>query len=194
MKFNSKEFDWYSLITAIIMLAVGIVVLIWPAAANRILAFVLAALVLIAGMVRTFFYFYRHESTSPFSFGGLTLGLTLLAVGLFLLLQPEVLIAVLPVILGCMLVFTGFGSLQTGFSLMRLKINKWFIPLIFALAALICGFLALFNSFGTANVLMVFLGISIVVEGVLQLVSLYLFRKNVKGIVVEAPTNPNSQG
>lgn len=192
MKFNLKEFDWYSFLTAIVMLIVGLVILIWPEVANRALAYTLSSLVALLGLVRTFFYFKRHESASPFSFGGLTLGLTLMAIGVFLLFEPEVLIGILPVLLGALLIFSGFGSLQTAVSLMGLKIQKWYVPLIFSVLALACGFVSLFNPFGTAKILMIFLGIAIAGEGVLMLVSMYLFRKHVKGVVVETVVPPGN--
>lgn len=192
MKFDAKEFDWYSLVSALILLIVGIVILIWPEQSNEVLAYTIAGIIALLGLFRTFLYFRRKESVSPFSFGGLTLGLTLTAIGAFLLLEPSVLIAILPILLGSLLIFSGFASLQTAFSLMGLKIPKWYIPLLFALAALACGFVSLFNPFGTAKVLMIFLGIALTGEGVMMLISLYLFRKNVKGVVVEATVPPQA--
>ena len=46
MKLQQTQFDWYSLLLAAVQLAVGLIVLIWPEQGDRILAFVLAALVL----------------------------------------------------------------------------------------------------------------------------------------------------
>ena len=74
-----------------------------------------------------------------------------------------------------MLIFSGFGSLQTAVELFRLHIRRWYIPLIFSLASLICGFIALINPFSTASVLMVFLGIALCGEGLLLLISVFLF-------------------
>ncbi len=175
---SKKSFDWYTLIAAAVQLLVGLTILIWPGESRNALAYVIACAIMLAGLARMALYFSRRERVSPFSFGGLSLGLSLTAVGLFFLLTPEVLISLLPVVLGCLLIFSGFGSLQTAVELMRLKACKWYIPLFFALAALVCGFVALLNPFATAKLLMVFLGISLCGEAALLLASLILFRQH----------------
>ena len=175
MKPKFQRFDWYNLIAALICLVIGVVILIRPSESSMVLVYVISGLIALAGLLRTILYFARHESVSPFAIGGLSIGLSLLAIGIFLLLAPKVLILVLPVTLGCMLIFSGFGSLQTAVELFRLHIRRWYIPLIFSLASLICGFIALINPFSTASVLMVFLGIALCGEGLLLLISVLLF-------------------
>ena len=175
MKPKFQRFDWYNLIAALICLVIGVVILIRPSESSMVLVYVISGLIALAGLLRTILYFERHESVSPFAIGGLSIGLSLLAIGIFLLLAPKVLILVLPVTLGCMLIFSGFGSLQTAVELFRLHIRRWYIPLIFSLASLICGFIALINPFSTASVLMVFLGIALCGEGLLLLISVFLF-------------------
>ena len=166
MKPKFQRFDWYNLIAALICLVIGVVILIRPSESSMVLVYVISGLIALAGLLRTILYF---------AIGGLSIGLSLLAIGIFLLLAPKVLILVLPVTLGCMLIFSGFGSLQTAVELFRLHIRRWYIPLIFSLASLICGFIALINPFSTASVLMVFLGIALCGEGLLLLISVFLF-------------------
>ena len=184
MKPDATKFDWYSLLLAAVQLAVGLIILIWPESADRILAFVLAALVLLAGIARTLLHFKRKERVSPFAFGGLSLGLTLVTCGLFFLFQPSVFLSILPALLSCILVFTGFASLQNALALRQLGEQRWYIVLAFALAGLICGLIALFNPFATDRGLLLFLGIALLCEGVLDLAALYLFGKKQKAEAV----------
>ncbi|MEG2633046.1 MAG: DUF308 domain-containing protein, partial [Oscillospiraceae bacterium] len=85
----------------------------------------------------------------------------------------------LPIALGCLLLFSGFGSLQTAIDLCKIRTKIWYVPLIFALISLVCGFIAVFNPFGTASVLMVFLGISLCTEGLLLLISVFVFKRRI---------------
>ena len=186
MKPDATKFDWYSLLLAAVQLAVGLIILIWPESADRILAFVLAALVLLAGIARTLLHFKRRERVSPFAFGGLSLGLTLLTIGIFFLFEPGVFLSILPALLSCILVFTGFASLQNALTLRSLGAQRWYIALAFALTGLVCGFLALFNPFATARGLMLFLGIALLGEGIMDLVALYLFGQMGQG--ADSPT------
>ena len=177
-RFTRKQqgFDWSALVAALAVLVIGIIILIWPAASSRVLVYVIAGAIGITGLIRIVLYLAHREDFSPFSFGGLAFGLSLLSLGIFLLAKPDVLIFILPTALGCVLIFSGFGSLQRALDLLRLKIRRWYIPLIFALVSLICGFIALIDPFDAAQVLMLFLGFSLCGEAVLLLVSLFLFR------------------
>ncbi|MEG0914027.1 MAG: DUF308 domain-containing protein [Oscillospiraceae bacterium] len=182
MEENSKpilQFDWYNLLTALIMIIIGITIFINPNESSRLLAYVIAALVTILGTVRTALYFIRKERYSPFSVGGLSIGLTIMAVGIVLLVDPNILVMILPIALGCLLLFSGFGSLQTAIDLCKIRTKIWYVPLIFALISLVCGFIAVFNPFGTASVLMVFLGISLCTEGLLLLISVFVFKRRI---------------
>lgn len=174
------KFDWSSLLAALIMIIIGVTILIWPSQTGAILVYVVGGLIAVAGIVRAIMYFARKEKASPFSFGGLTIGLTLLAVGAVLLLRPEILKSILPIMLGCLLMFAGLGCLQTAVELARLKVAKWWISLLFALISVACGIIAVADVFRAANTLMVFLGISLVVEGLLIIISLSMFRKKIQ--------------
>ncbi|MDO4572071.1 MAG: DUF308 domain-containing protein [Clostridia bacterium] len=177
---GKQKFDWYSLLAALIMIIIGVTILIWPEQTGAVLVYVLGGAVTAAGLVRTILYFSRSERTSPFSFGGLTVGLTLVAVGALLLVKPDILRNILSVVLGCLLIFSGFGSLQTAVELLRLKIDKWWIPLIFALIAIVCGVIAVAELINVPAALMIFLGVALCVEGLLLIVSLCLFHKKVR--------------
>ena len=171
--------DRYSLLTALIMIIIGITVLIWPSETGTILVYVMGGLIAAAGLMRTVFYFARNERTGVFSFGGLTIGLTLLSIGVVLLFRPEVLKSILSIVLGCLLIFSGFGSLQTAIELARRKVPKWWLSFIFAVIAIVCGIIAVMEVINTAKTLMVFLGIALCMEGIFRMVLLVLFRKKV---------------
>ena len=176
---TKKKFDWYSLIAAVVMMLIGVTILVWPDETGTVLVYVVGGVVAVAGLVRTILYFAHAEHPSPFSFGGLTVGLTLLAIGVLILSKPDLLKQILPSVLGCLLIFAGFGSLQSGIELSRLKITRWWLPLIFAALAIACGVLAIANPFGTARALMIFIGIALCAEGLLTIISLCMFKKSV---------------
>lgn len=176
MQQNAAKTDRRTTIAIAAMFAVGLLILLWPGASGAVLCYLAAAGTVLVGIVRTVLYFQLHERVGPFSFGGLALGLSLIVVGTFFLIEPDVLRAALPVLLGCFLIFAGFGSLQTAIELRKLQAARWYLPLAFALAALLLGTLALANPFSAADALMVFLGVSLCIEAALQTASLVLFR------------------
>lgn len=173
----ARTFNWNALLLGLVMLTIGASMLIWPMESSSVLSYVIAGMVAALGAARTILYFVRREHAQPFSFGGLPLGLTLLALGALLLCKPVLLTAILSVALGCLLIFSGFGSLQTAIDLIRIKLKYWYVPMLFALLSIACGVLTLLDPFETADTLMVFLGIALAGEGALLLASAFLFSR-----------------
>lgn len=173
---HKRRFDWGMLLFALVLLIIGVVILIQPDTSSVVLVYVVSALIALAGVVRVILYFARNEGGAPFSFGGLTIGLSLLAIGVFMLFDPAVLMTILHIALGCVLVFSGFASLQSAMHLIRFKLPRWYVPLAFALLSLACCFVALANPFGVGKILMIFLGVALCVQAVFLLVLLFLFR------------------
>ena len=176
MQQNAAKPDRRTIIAITAMFATGLLILLWPSVSGALLCYLAAGAAVLVGIVRAVLYFRLRERVGPFSFGGLALGLSLIAVGTFFLIEPDVLRAALPVLLGCFLIFAGFGSLQTAIELHKLQAARWYLPLAFALAALLLGTLALANPFSAADALMIFLGVSLCIEAALQTASLILFR------------------
>ena len=182
-----------TIVTAAVSLIIGLVLVIWPETSGRVIAYFLAGLIALCGLIHIGFEYFRRAAFLPFP--GLAVGLTVLSIGVFLIIKLEILLNILPVVLGIFLIYLGFVMLETAYNFYRLHVARWWIPGAFALLTLILGFLSLFNVF--ARILMVFLGISLIVEGVLQIVSMILFRKDIPvspapdSVSEAAPENPS---
>ena len=72
------------------------------------------------------------------------------------------------------------SGVQAGFDLRRMEDNRWYAPLVAAAIQGILGGVILANPFGTAMVLMRFIGASLLVEGVFELVFSLLVRQRQK--------------
>lgn len=72
----------------------------------------------------------------------------------------------------------GIGKLQTAVDLLRLKNEKWWWRAISAAISVICAFVIILNPFTTTVVLWQFTGISLLVEAVFDIVTLFVNRKN----------------
>ncbi len=161
------------------MFIVGLVMLIFPDETDLALLIVCGAVLIGCGVIQVVSYIRKKETVAPFSPGGLSTGLTLLFLGVFILLNRAVMNSILNKALGFVLIFAGFSSLQTALSLKKLKADKWYFSLIIAGLSVVCGVIAILASF-EANVLMIFMGIAFCVESVLLAVNLILFYKLMK--------------
>ena len=169
------------------MCLIGAVMLIFPNETDLALLIVCGATMILYGALQVVSYIKKKENVAPFSPGSLSTGLTLLFLGVFILLNRAVMNSILNKVLGFVLIFAGFSSLQTALSLKKLKANKWYFSLIIALISVVSGVIAILATF-EASVLMIFMGIAFCVESVLLAINLVLFYKLMKKDIAEHPT------
>jgi len=187
LKEKLRAFDWRMLFAAAVSLVSGVIILARPDTSALFLGYVLAALVALYGIVHTVMYFTAKQPVSPFSSKGLPVGLTVLSLGIYLLAKPAALLAILPIVLGCLLLYLGFVSLQTAIDLIRKKAVLWYVPLIFAVVMLISGYLIYIDPFKAERGRMIFTGIALLLESAMQIASLVLMHKKKK-----IPTEPQT--
>ena len=154
----------------------GLVLLIWPSLSGRLICYAIAAVLAVYGVYRIVCYFTRDIVLTMLR-RDLAAGLAALVGALFLILRPELLISLLPVLFGLALLVGAISELQAAFDLRRMEDDRWYYPLIAAAVQGVLGAVILANPFGTAMVLMRFIGASLVVEGICELVFSLLVRR-----------------
>ncbi|MBP3650922.1 MAG: DUF308 domain-containing protein [Clostridia bacterium] len=173
MKKNSN------LLTCIAELVIGILLLINPTGFTRGIIIALGILLALQGI--GFIVGYIREKPQTASEGNLLAkGLLLTCGGLFCMFHSGWFIAVFPVLTtlyGVMTLVTAFGKLQWTADLLRMKHKYWFIALINALLSLVLAILIMTNPFSSTTVLWVFIGISMIVESVVDVVTLVFEKK-----------------
>ena len=110
----------------------------------------------------------------------LAAGLAALLGALFLIIRPELLISLLPALFGLALLVGAISELQAALDLRRMEDERWYAPLIACALQGILGGVILANPFATAMVLMRFIGASLVVEGICELIFSLLVRQRQK--------------
>lgn len=158
---------------------VGLLLILLNEMVTNVAAWALAAgLVLIGGwlMLR----YLRSDLEKRLAGVDMALGLVLLLAGVLLICSPEDMKEVFPKIWGLSLIFGGFLKIQYAFDEKSVKVNKWWIMLIFAAVSLAIGILALLNRtvFGESQHLVI--GIFMLAEAVLDLITYFLLSRGMK--------------
>ena len=162
-------------------LIVGVLLILLNELVTNIAAWVLAAgLVLIGGwlLVR----YFRSDIEARLAGTDLALGLVLFVGGALLVIYPTDMKEVFPKIWGLSLIFGGFLKCQYAFDERSVKVQKWWIMLIFATVSLAIGVLALLKDkvFGTNQYMVI--GIFMIAEAVLDVVTYILLTRGTKRI------------
>ena len=169
------------LLVAAALVVTGIIFLAFPGTSAVTICYIFAGAICLWGAFRILSYF-RMSRLSIFGSYGLVQGAALLMVGTFIFIKPQFLASVLVSVIGIVMIADGFLKLQHSVDLLRIKSPKWIILLGLAVVMIIAGVVVLFNPFKTAEVLMRFAGIVLIIEGVTDLASVILISRRIKAI------------
>ena len=160
-------------------LTVGVLLIWLDSMVITIASYVLAALLILTGAWLLIRY---HRSGPQERVAGMDLavGLILLFAGVLLILKPEDLAGVFPQIWGLSLVFGGFMKVQYAFDEKTVGISRWWIMLIFAALSLIIGILAFFQESVFSSSAHLVIGIFMLGEAVLDLVTFLIISRVMK--------------
>ncbi len=174
----TKSFEKAMLITSIVYLVIGLVLVIWPDAARQIIIYAIGAAALLYGGYRIVDFFVRKEHLSGTVQIGVALGIACLLLGLFLVLQADLVVALLAAIIGVAVIVDSVLRLQIALNLRHIGAS-YLVLLITALVTLGFGILLLFNPFTAVRVATIIAGIVLIVDGGFTLWAVLQAKKDV---------------
>ena len=139
----------------------------------------LAVLLFVVGM-RSIVSYVRGSILDGVMGLQLAAGLVATCFAVLLLFNPLFLAEILPFVWGVALLVGGFGKVQMAADLKRIGDRLWWCALAAALLSFVLGALSITRPVFIASVLTQFVGASLLVEGVLDLVSFLTLNKRIK--------------
>lgn len=177
MKNYRKSFPFSS----VAFILVGLALLLWPDLSLRLVCGLFGAVILIKG-VSSLIGYARAEVRTFFSYFGWVFGAAATALGVFLLIRPETVVSILPILVGLFVIFDGIMRVQSAFELRSAGYNNWWSFLLLALVSGVLGVLMIWNPFGTVELLVMAIGVILLIEGVLNLASAIYAAVMLKGL------------
>ena len=171
-----KKMKWETLITALITIVVGIVFLIEPENSSNILCLVIGISFVVLGAALLVRYF-----ASGFLFGSthLIMSVILLVIGIFSLSRPNAFKGIITVVFGIFLILDGLLKVKDGVDCCRAHVKGWWLLFVVSALSIILGSLVMFGSFDS---IMIFAGISLIVDGVCDIITTLAFSSHVRKI------------
>ena len=179
MKESWKRFRRLSLVISFCMLALGIVMVIWPEISAVAVCCVLGIICLATGIYEMVRYFNLGFAGLFFRFD-LTLGICSILAGILLLLHPAGAAALLPFAAGLYIITGSVFDIQSSVEMRRLGIGNWWLSMALGIVSTIFAFFLLLNPFQGVAALMVFIGISLIVGSIQNLYTLHCISSAVK--------------
>ena len=163
-----KRFKKNKVVSAVLVTFIGLLLVIWPGTALVLLCRIIGVCALIGGAVGVIMFFTTSIRT-PGIIGGLTGGLLLLIAGLWILIRPDILASILPMVLGFLIIVSGLINLADCVTIRRQN-GSVISSLIMAIITIILGIVIITHAYGTSKLFFRLLGLVMMYDGISDLI------------------------
>lgn len=162
-KYRRIKGSW--LVTSLMCILIGLVFAIWPEMVANAANYILGGIILIVGIIYLAMSFWSKQRNFLTGFG-IIFSVVLIVIGVFMLLKPEFVLSLFPMIVGGIIIIHGIIDLKRSIELASLKYKLWWIALIIAVATIGLGVLLVFNPFSAVTLAFRIIGVILIVDGV----------------------------
>lgn len=178
MRSITKAAKTSGLVISALMCVLGILLIVLPGFFAGVIGLVLGISVIVFGCSRLFAYF----SGDPFRIAlraDLVFGIMLIGLGIVFLTHPVSVMYIISLSAGIYMLADGASKLQTAMQAKRMGFRKWWVIVGMAALTGIMGFILMFDP---GDLLMTMLGISLLSDGILNIITILTTAKYFRNI------------
>ncbi len=166
---------------SLIMIAIGVIMIIFPLTSMDVLCYLIGSATLAFGIVKIVNYFSKGFFRLVFQFD-LGLGIFLTVAGILIIIHPGSISNLLPIFVGVFWIIDGAMQFQTFAEVQKLKLKNRYLMLVFALLTCVAGLLLVINPFEGKKAIIILLGISLILDGAQNLFDVFVFSRYQKSV------------
>jgi uncharacterized membrane protein HdeD (DUF308 family) len=163
-----KQLKWNLILLAVIFIALGIVLILWPGATMKTICYLLAAMLLALGVASLINYLRKDISGIIYRYD-LVVGLCAILGGILVIVKVDKLTDLIPAVLGFLVTMSGILKMQNSVDMLRLGHGTWHVAFAMAIVNIVAGIVLLMNPFEAAQILIMCIGIALVYSGITDL-------------------------
>lgn len=172
-----KELKWKSIMYAVLYILMGIVLLLFPETTKAILCYAVGGASVAVGVVTVCIYMFRDAAKNTYR-NDFVIGLAAILIGIFLIVKVDLVMVLIPFLLGIAVMVSGFMKLQDCIDVRRMGYGNGLVLFLLSLISIVHGIILMVNPFHASIVLMRLVGAGLLFCGVSDLVStIYMSRK-----------------
>ena len=169
MKETLKRIKADVILSAILCVALGVILMIWPTQVTKVLCYILAAILCVMGIGHVISYM-RNKLESRL---GLATGIALVILGVWILVQPLNFAKIFPVVIGVVLLMHGLEDLRMTIEAKQNGDTAWGILLLITILNFAFGILLIWKAIEMVQIAMVIVGIALIYDGLSDLFVVY---------------------
>lgn len=167
----------YTILRAIIFLVLGLLIIIFPQPIMSIIVYIIAAALMIMGIVNIISYF-NNRPRAAFKDVSFLSGVLLLVVGIVIAVFSHQILSAIPVVLGIFVILSGAMYFLEALNVQK-TLNRSGMPMfIFSILILIVGIILIVNPFSALTFLFRMFGIILLVMGIGDIIIYFLYERN----------------
>lgn len=159
-----KKLKWDSIIVAALTIILGLLCVILPKGSGTALTYIFGAALVAMGITAVVRYFWGLRLISDMS---LVIGTLMITLGVFTLINPNAIQAILVVLLGVFIIIDSMTEISESIYCARANVSGWFWLFLASVLTLGLGVVVAFSNFETV---MILAGIALIVEGLKRLI------------------------
>lgn len=162
---------------SIIFLLLGIIFLIFPNISIKIIAYLIAIILIGSGIYLTYLEIYTKSFLLPID--TLLNGILSILFGIIILIYPDIFKIMIPIILGTYFILDSIFKLKLVVLLRRIDNKSWIVTLLLTILSIICGLILILNPIDSSIALALFAGITLIIYSLSGIIDMILFKKNI---------------
>lgn len=168
----------YIIISAALCL-LGAMLIAVPDFSAALLGIICGIILTLFGVVKLIGYFSKDLYRLAFQYD-LIFGIVLIAVGVVILIRPESVLNFICIALGLTVLADGISKIRISIESKRFGIHEWWLILISAILTSAMGLVLMFRPSQSVRIMMIILGVTLLLEGILNLCTVITAVKIIK--------------
>ncbi len=166
-------------ISSILCVVLGLVLVFWPGLSIRIVCTAVGVVLIVTGITRMIDYFAVRDG-SMYSQINLIFGIVLVVVGVWISVKPDKVLAIIPIIVGIVIVIHGLQNIKQAMELWRDKYTKWWVACILGVLTVGFGVLLICRPFTAIDTVVMLIGFFLIYDGISNIWIVSRIYKNAK--------------
>lgn len=159
-----KKFKTNVVFSSLLCVLLGVVLVLWPGLSIQIVCMAVGAVLIVSGAIRIIGYFTVKDG-SIYSQMNLIFGIIFAVVGVWIVMKPDKVLAIIPIIVGIVISLHGLHNLQQAIELCKDKYDKWWIALLLGVLTVGFGVLLICRPFAAIETMVMLIGVFLIYDG-----------------------------
>lgn len=176
-----KEFKTNVIVTAAILIVIGLVLLLVPQFAINAIGLILGGGLIVMGLINLIVYFTQVKSFIWYQqdFIG---GVLQILFGLFVIIYAGSIVSLIPLIFGIVVLIHGISAIGRALEIRKYQGSGWIVSMILSVISILFGIFCIFSPFGVTLIILRLIGIFLIYSGVSDFIALYRARQDLQGL------------